>query len=312
MAMTVDRFAGNGGFPLRQILIGLAPVTVLGLVLLFNSELLISEPERAPAPEFYPSVSIVFAATGAEERDVAVEGIIDAERKIALRAEARSKVLAVAVNPGDRVVEGQRICLLEDAKSGEQRVLYSTIDGMVSSVNGLKGTVLEQGTPCVTITDDSTLVAMAGLSPRHAEIIGAGDVARVTISGEETEGAVRIVYPEQSPRDLESRPFEVALPEGSGKKIGDEAEIKITTNQVFPTLVPFRALMLDPAKGMCARIVTGSGPTGEIRTLPVTLVAAAKDGFYVEGLPTEARLVVKGSASTEIDDGEIVRIRRVE
>ncbi|GGY54621.1 HlyD family efflux transporter periplasmic adaptor subunit [Parvularcula lutaonensis] len=312
MSMTAERLAGRGGVSMRQVLIGLAPVTVLCLILLFNSEILISEPERGPAPEYYPSVSIVFVSTTSEERDVTVEGIVDAERRVALRADTESKVLAVGVNPGDRVSRGQKLCLLEDTSTGEQKVLFNSIDGVVSSVNGAKGTVLGKGSPCVTIIDDSTLVAMSALPPRHADIIAAGDTARVMVGGVETPSAVRIVYPEESPRDLTNRTFEVALPENTDKRVGDEADIKITTEQVMPTLIPFRALMLHPSKGMIARVVDGSGPAGELKTVPVTLVAAASGGFYVEGLPTEARLVVRGSESMPVEDGETVRIRRVE
>lgn len=312
MEMTAERLgqpaAGSGW---RGIVVAFAPLALLLAVLAFRSELLIGEPRERVLPEFYPPVAVVFANTDAMARDVELDGRIEAERRVALRAEVQSVLLAASVRVGDSVREGQPVCLLEGVDTGVQTTLFSPIDGIVSAVNGVRGTVLSAGQPCVTVTDPSSVMAIGGVKPRHADIMKPGDVATVVSGATALDSAVRIIYPGYDRAGVAPRMIEVAIPVEDAPPPGSEVTIRVATTQVIPTLVPFRALVLDRDKGLSVRIVSGSGPTGELVTVPVTLVATAPDGFYVEGLPAEARLVVHDAEFPDVPDGEIVRIGRV-
>ncbi|NRA31145.1 MAG: HlyD family secretion protein, partial [Parvularculaceae bacterium] len=189
--------------------------------------------------------------------------------------------------------------------------LFSPITGVVSSVNGTAGTKLAAGQPCLTVIDPQSYVARGEMTQRQAEVILAGDPALLALGSEEQESKVRVVYPDTDGNPFNLRPFEVEIADQSAVAAGKDTQIKIETEQVLPVLVPFETLVLEPGKGMAVRMVTGQGPTGRVRTLPITLVATAKEGFYVDGLPTEARLIVKDDEFTVPVDGTTVRIGRV-
>lgn len=312
MSFTAERFEAPSGFlSLRAVFTAAAPLLLVISLMAFNSDLFFGEREARPGPIYYTPVAVVFVGTTSEDREVSFDATVEAERRVALRAESVSQILRTQVRPGDRVAAGQPVCRIKALQGGDALDLFSPIAGEVSSVNGGRGTVLAAGQPCVTITDTSSMIAMSQLTPRQAEIIGAGDITGVTVGDAESESEVRVVYSGIGLRPDAPRDFEVTIPETLRTRPGQRASLTVETRQVMPTLVPFRALILDQNLGLAVRIVTGSGPTGHLKTLPVTLVATSRGGFYVEGLPIEARLVVKDSEFTAPEDGEVVRIGRV-
>lgn len=313
MEMTAERL----GPPVRKfkwssVAIGGGPLALLLILFAFNSELLIPEQTVQVKPVFYEPVAIVFVSTTSELRDVKFDAEVAAERRATLRAETASIVTSVAVEAGSKVTAGQALCQVRSVQEGgEELVLFSPIDGMVSSVNGSTGTRLAAGQPCLTVIDPESYVARGQMTQRQAEVILAGDPARLELGDAELESKVRIVYPDTDGNPFNLRPFEVEIDDQNAVAAANDMKINIETEQVLPVLVPFEALILEPGKGMAVRMVTGQGPTGRVRTLPITLVATAKDGFYVDGLPTEARLIVKDEEFTDPVDGTTVRIGRV-
>lgn len=312
MEMTAERLpAPQRSIPWSGVAIAIAPLLlVIGYLVMFGSAL-VAEPEETLAEEYYPAVAVVFVSTSAEGRFVEMAGTVEAERAVALRVARDSMVVSIDARVGQNVGAGQPVCRVRPMGSQEIQVLFSPIDGAVTEHGAEKGRVLGRGDPCVTITDPTSLMVLAEFTPRYAEIIAPGDWAEVTIGETTAPSEIRIVYPPTGLDDDEPRPFEVEIPEDIKARPGDRATVKIATDQVIPTLVPFRALVLDPELGMAARIVTGEGPTGIVRTVPVTLVATGEEGFYVEGLPVKARLIVKDPAFPQPPEGERVRIGRV-
>lgn len=293
-----------------SIAVGLAPLLAVIALFTFKSDMLFPTPVEEVKPIYYPAVAVVFVSTTSEMRDVAFKARVDAERRVALRAEERSRVVAVQTRVGREVSEGDAVCRIRPV-AGETLVLFSPINGVVSSVNASPGTVLEAGEPCLTILDPQSLVATGEMSPRQAEVILPGDRAKLVSRSGSMESAVRVVYPDTDNDPENGRAFEVAVTDSALLGPGQSTEIVINTEQVLPTLVPFRSLILVQGKGMAVRIVTGSGPTGRVRTLPVTIVATTRNGFYVDGLPVEARLIVENPAYEVPPDGEMVRIGQV-
>lgn len=294
----------------RSILIGAAPLAAVTALFMFNTDLLIPEPSVEVEPIYYPPVAVVFVSTTSAMRDVRFDARVMAERRIALRSETPSRVVSVSTRVGRKVSAGDAVCRLQPG-AGDPVVLFSPIDGVVGSVNGSPGTKLQAGQPCLTIIDPESMIATAEMSGREAAVIAPGDSARVTTNKGSDDSRVRVVYPDTDDNPDNERPFEVAMTEKVAVPPGSRAVITIATEQVLPTLVPTRALTFLPGQGMAVRMVSGSGPTGRIRTVPVRLVAASKHGLYVDGLPSEARLVVEHPGYEVPEDGETVRIGRV-
>ncbi|MEM9838698.1 MAG: HlyD family efflux transporter periplasmic adaptor subunit [Pseudomonadota bacterium] len=293
-----------------SIAVGLAPLAVVFALFAFKTDLLIPASVEEVKPIYYPAVAVVFVASSSEMRDVSFKAKLNAERRVALRAEERSRVVSVQTKVGATVSAGDAVCRIRPV-GGETLVLFSPIDGVVRSVNASAGTVLEAGEPCLTIFDPQSLVATGEMTPRQAQVIIPGDPAQVLAKGAATDSAVRVVYPDTDADPDNNLTFEVAVTGANTMVEGQAAEIVINTEQVLPMLVPFRALILVQGKGMAARIVTGSGPTGRVKTLPITIVATTRDGFYVDGLPVEARLIVEDPMYEVPEDGEMVRIGQV-
>ncbi|MEM1380255.1 MAG: HlyD family efflux transporter periplasmic adaptor subunit [Pseudomonadota bacterium] len=295
---------------LGSLAIGFAPLLALSALFAFRADILLPQQVEEVDPIYYPAVAVVFVSTTSAEREVSFDASVEADRRVALRADERSRVVAVPTKVGREVSAGDPLCRITPT-GGTPLVLFSPIDGVVSSVNAGPGTVLEAGQPCVTILDPSSLIARGAMSPHQAKVIVPGDPVNVTTASGSAQSAVRVIYPDTDNNPENTLPFEVGLSGVPGAAEGQAAKITVSTEQILPMLVPFRSLTLVQGSGMSVRIVTGRGPTGRITTLPVTIVATTRDGFYVDGLPTEARLVVNDDRYTIPDDGEMVRIGQV-
>jgi len=295
---------------LLSALIAGGPLVLLLVLFTVNTELFYTEPEFEPAPIFYQPVAVVFVGTSSEWRQVPLEGEAKPARTAALRVTEKSQIISVRTKPGAVVGPGEPLCRIKPLAGGSADVIYAPIGGRVTSVNGLSGTILEAGQPCLTIADTSAAIATAEITPRYAEIIEAGDKVKVTVDGIERDTEIRVVYPQMGRKADAPRILESVLP---GLRIGNAkpAEVKLRTEQILPTLVPQRTLILDRKLGLCVRIVTGTGPTGRVKTLPVKLVSATDAGFYVEGLPLRARLIIENERFPVPEDGEVVRIGSV-
>jgi len=313
MEMTAERLGlPQRGLKLSSLAIGAGPLLALLILFALNSELLIPEKTVQVKPVYYEPVAIVFVSTTSELRDVAFEAEVAAERRAALRAEIDSTVLSVSAKAGQEVQRGDALCrIMPVQEGGEELVLFSPMSGVVSYVNGQPGTTIGAGQPCLTIIDPASLVARGEMTERQAEVILPGDPARLALASGEVASKVRVIYPDTDGNPFNPRPFEVEIGDLSLVAAGQKTKISIETEQVLPILVPFEALTLLPGKGLGVRMVTGQGPTGRIRTMPITLVATADGGFYVDGLPTQARLVIEDEEYTVPVDGTTVRIGRV-
>jgi multidrug efflux pump subunit AcrA (membrane-fusion protein) len=315
MDITVDHLEeeddGYGGLKLRTVMTALAPLVLLVGVLAFRSDLIIPDAIERAKPSYYPSVAVVFTRAETAKRTVGYDGIIVAERQPVLRADGDSTILTVSAEVGQTVRAGEELCTLRRTSDQSSYTLSAPIAATVSSINGKRGTVVADGQPCVSLADMSTMVARGAMPERHAEIIRPGDKVTVTSGTQAVETDLRVVYPDADLRTDGARSFEAAIPEGTAPPFSADAVIEMRTEQILPIHVPFRSLSLDPGLGMVAKIVTGSGPVGTLKTVPVTVVATTEKGFYVEGLPVEARLVVADPEFPIPADGETVRIGRV-
>ncbi|MEE4208093.1 MAG: HlyD family efflux transporter periplasmic adaptor subunit [Parvularcula sp.] len=287
------------------------PLMVLGGLFVTNTDLFLPDEIKTEEVAYFPSVSIVFVETKSERRRLQLEGVVEPQYAASIRAKHRSEVIAVGFDVGDFVTEGQPVCRLKMTDGNGVDVLLATMSGQVSAVNALSGTIIEAGKPCMTIVDTSSSKVASSLAPRHAEIIRPGDDAAVTIAGREHQGEIEVIYPPVPKEHTARRPLEVMLPKVPFLKTGETASLTLTTDQVMPTLIPQHALAMCKTKGLCVRSVHGMGPTGVIETVPIRIIAATEGGFYVEGLPLTARIVINDRKQALPRDGETVRIGRV-
>jgi multidrug efflux pump subunit AcrA (membrane-fusion protein) len=298
-------------FPWGKAAIGALPMVLVVYLLSFHGEFIFGEPDEVSAIEHYPAVAIVLVAGESQRRAVPIEGSIAAERVAMLRAREPSVIVELNVAAGQLVRKGEALCHLKSMNGGGEQILSSPMDGKVTSVAGPVGAKLEAAAPCASVTDLSSLVATAEISQGHAEVVKAGDVAEVAVGTHKMRGGVRVVYPGPARNETAPRLVEIELPEGHRLSAGQSAEIRLRTEQVIAVHVPFAALSLHPTHGMSVRIVEGEGPLGVLTTMPITLIAATDDGFYVQGVPEEARLVVTDPDYSAPADGEKVRIGKV-
>jgi hypothetical protein len=299
------------GRMIGSTLVSLLPLVVLAGFFVTNTDVFMPDDGPTVRASYYPAVSIAFVGTQAEPRELLIEGEVTPRHSASLRAKRRSEVISVAANVGDFVTEGQPLCRLRLTDGMGVDVLTAPMNGQVGAVHALGGTIIEKGRPCLTIADTSSSKVAGSLKPRHAEILRAGDPAAVKVSGNTHNQTIEVIYPEADGRPYDNREFEVMLPKVPFLKASEKAAITLSTQQVMPTLVPQRALVMSRERGLSVRIVHGQGPTGVIETLPVRIIAAARSGFYVEGLPLSARVVVDGRDRDMPKDGTTVRIGRV-
>jgi hypothetical protein len=298
------------GLPWGTILASALPLIGVIAFLFFRGEMLFGEKEAVSPLEHYPAVAVVFLGGDSDNRALPLDGMVSAERVAALRAPGDGVVLSVDTSLGASVSAGDTLCVLKRG-DGKRVLLRSPIAGKVSSVASQPGGVLGRGEPCVSVTDPSSMIVTTELSAPAAKVVQPGDLVELVIGERKMRGSVRVVYPPRRGRPDENRVTEIELPKDHAGQPGMKAEIRIRTEQTSAVHIPFDALILHPSKGMSARVVMGDGPLGTIETMPVTLIAATEKGFYVDGLPTNSRLVVNDVDFPPPLDGEKVRIGKV-
>lgn len=302
------------GFPMRinarSVGVALAPLAAVLALLTFNRGLLMPPQTVEIKPVFYPPVAVVFVSSTSEMRAVPFDVDIVAEHRVALRSTETAAVAAITAKVGQPVIAGEGLCRMS-RPGADDEILFTPIDGVVGTVNAVPGTLLKRGETCVTVVDPQSTIATGAMSQRQAEVIAPGDTAKLQLAEKRMKSEVRIIYPDTDGNPFNRRPFEVPFGGRASGAIGEKKLLTITTEQVLPMLVPSRAFTLIPGEGIGVRIVTGQGPTGRVKTIPVTLVAATKDGFYVDGLPEEARLIVNDTEFPVPPDGDTVRIGQV-
>ncbi|MEM9809820.1 MAG: HlyD family efflux transporter periplasmic adaptor subunit [Pseudomonadota bacterium] len=296
---------------LWSVLIALGPLLTLVMAVSLNGELFFSDPVPEETPSFFSPVAVTMVAGRAHPRSLTLSGTATPERFVSLRAQQSSRVAALPVKAGDTVTAGQVVCRLQPVSGQSAQDLRSPIDGQISAVAGPPGTLVQAGGACVTVIDTSSLILTSTLKPHEAKVVQAGDEADITVGDAHIDGQVRLVYPETDRHGRELRAVEIAAPELRGLSLDETATIDVTTEQIEATIVPQRALVMVSGKGLCVRMVSGKGPTGVVETVPIQLVAVAPGGFYVSGLPPEARLIVRGMGFEQPQEGETVRIGRI-
>ncbi|MEM6746531.1 MAG: HlyD family efflux transporter periplasmic adaptor subunit [Pseudomonadota bacterium] len=288
------------------------PLIVLtAVVALQLDDLFEPPPPVAERPTYYTSVAVTVVAGEAHERAVQLTGQAVPEREVALRVADNARVMRVPVRLGERVVSGQTICELRYSDSRSSVALTTPINGQVNALNGAPGSILQRGSSCASIIDNSSMVVRTQVRPHEAMTITPGDLADVAIAGERRSARVHYVHPKDTQAANALRTLELHTDDLKGVEAGDAAVIEVRTQQIAAAVVPQSALIMVPGKGLSVQMVAGDGPTGVVVTVPVEIIAAAPEGVYVRGLPKSARLIVKDGRKPTASEGDVVRIGRV-
>ena len=182
------------------------------------------------------------------------------------------------------------------------RTLPAPYDGVVMSVSGSAGAIVNSGAALLTIARTNGLVLRAGAVPEQAKEIHNGDTAHVSALGGGDTGTGTVLL-RGSIVDPKTGlvPVEIGLPSGNFLA-GQTAQARIVTAMVQGYLVPHRAVLVNDrgapyivqAKDMIAHHV------------PVTVLLSAGSTDVVTGaLDPQAALVLAGNY--QLKDGMRVR-----
>lgn len=171
------------------------------------------------------------------------------------------------------------------------------------------GEFISPGSPAATLVDEDPFLVVGQVSEIEIDRITLGAAGTATLlDGREISGTVRFIA---LVADSQTRTFrvelEVANP-GRDLRAGATADFTIPVGEMTAHLVSPAVLVLDALGGLGVKVVDAGGI---VELVPVTVVAAANDGVWLEGLPATATIitvgqqfVTAGQAVTAVEEGQ--------
>jgi membrane fusion protein, multidrug efflux system len=154
------------------------------------------------------------------------------------------------------------------------------------------GDYVNKGDPIATIIDDSTLLITAQISQLAKGRLSTGQMVKVIlVNDEELEGKLAFIS-STAQEGTRSYRIEVRSENGSKKNIiGLSATLTLNTNRILAHKLPPSALGLDSSGNLIATAVNNKD---QVITYPVTLIQAGREGVWVDGLPQQVDVIIRG------------------
>ncbi len=155
--------------------------------------------------------------------------------------------------------------------------------------------------------DNSPLVVVVPVAQQNIQQISLGVEADVIFAtGETRHGVVRYISPLASES---TRTFRVEIAVDNADRAipaGISAEVKIPTEEVAGHFISAANLSLDSSGQMGVKVVNTANT---VAFYPVSIIQAATDGVWINGLPKTAQIITVGQGFVEA--GEEVDVKQV-
>jgi multidrug efflux system membrane fusion protein len=185
-------------------------------------------------------------------------------------------------------------------------VIRAPFDGLLEAPTAQRGSLLSAGGLCGTVIQMNPILLIGFASEAQVDRIEEGALAGARLlSGREVMGRVSFLSRSADPA---TRTFRVEISVDNADlsvREGLSADILIGATAVRGHLVPGSALTLDSNGALGLRVVDGERRTS---FAPVSVLRDTPQGFWVQGLPRQAEVIVVGHEY--VSDGVIVNTQR--
>lgn len=210
----------------------------------------------------------------------------------------------------DTSLEGQK-AQLDAAKQSLQQAqtdlafteVTAPFDGILDDRHLEIGDYARQGDNVITVIDTSSYLIEGFVAQKKRHLVHVGKKATFTlINGETVEGVVEFI---SNAGDEITKTYRVLVRvDGTHYQmpIHMSGELTIPTTPTLATLIPYSALVLDDTGKLGAMIVTKDD--NKVQFHEIDPLADSGDGYYIQNLPQQTQLIIKGQNS--VQHGETV------
>ena len=185
----------------------------------------------------------------------------------------------------------------EAARTAAQVELAKTkirapFSGIFESRSAEVGAFLSPGVACGEIVDLDPILVVVDATEQQMSALNLGaEVAVLMSNGAGVEGSIRFIARSANPQTRTFR-VEIAIPNPEARiSAGVTASVDLKLGEAPAVLLTPAALVLHDDGRVGVRYVD---PEDIIRFSPVTIIDDSPDGIWVNGLPSEARLLATG------------------
>ncbi|MEM6407319.1 MAG: efflux RND transporter periplasmic adaptor subunit [Pseudomonadota bacterium] len=206
-------------------------------------------------------------------------------------AEAAVESAKAGLQAAEAGVKSAQAAVASAEKEIERLNVLAPFSGLLETDTAELGALLQPGSACATIIqlDPIKLVGFVPETDVAKISVGSQAGARL-ISGREVLGEVTFV---SRSSDMETRTFrvEVAVPNPDlAIRDGQTAEILIASEGTKAHLLPASAMTLNDAGELGVRLAINDAAT----FAPVRILRDTVEGVWLDGLPSEANVIVRG------------------
>ena len=208
---------------------------------------------------------------------------------------------ATSLAASKSALESARAALRTAELEVEHIQMRAPFAGFVEDRPAEVGALLERGSICARLFDESSLLATGQASEREVAMLTLGQPVLVqTTNGENVSGKISFIGRAADPQTRTYR-IEAALDAGTNLRDGITAQITIPLQEVMAHRITPAVLALDDAGKVGVRIINAEQ---RVEFHHVTVVRETKDGIWVTGLPNEIELITVGQEM--VADGDKV------
>ncbi|PKP67596.1 MAG: efflux RND transporter periplasmic adaptor subunit, partial [Alphaproteobacteria bacterium HGW-Alphaproteobacteria-8] len=188
-------------------------------------------------------------------------------------------------------LEAARAQLMRAELDMRRLTIAAPFDGVLESDTAELGALLQPGAVCATLIALDPILLVGYAAERDVDRLEVGAAARARLAnGRLAAGEIRFV---SRSADEATRTFRVEVAARNPDlaiRDGMTAEIVVTLDASPAHLAPQSALTLDDSGRLGVRLAVD----GVARFAPVDILADGPEGVWLDGLPTEAEIIVVG------------------
>ena len=208
---------------------------------------------------------------------------------------------ATSLAASKSALESARAALRTAELELEHVQMRAPFSGVIEDRPAEIGALLERGSICARLFDESSLLVTGQASEREVATLALGQLALVqTTSGETVNGKISFIGRTADPQTRTYR-IEATLDAGTQLRDGITAQITIPLQEVMAHRITPAVLALDDVGKVGVRIINANQ---HVEFHHVTVVRETKDGIWITGLPDTIDLITVGQEM--VADGDKV------
>lgn len=208
---------------------------------------------------------------------------------------------ATSLAASKSAMESARAALRTAELDVEYVQMRAPFDGFVEDRPAEIGALLERGSICARLFDETSLLATGQASEREVATLTLNQSVVVhTTGGDTVNGKINFIGRTADPQTRTYR-VEATLEAGTHLRDGITAQITIPQQEVMAHRITPAVLALDDAGKVGVRIINTEQ---RVEFHHVSVVRESKDGIWITGLPNEIELITVGQEM--VADGDKV------